>query len=104
MSPKISAQFDPAYYAPVADRITLFFQANPQGRIVTELVSGLTVGLIGAYFVGRSMQSTLYGIGKLDLSVFASVALLLLFAAIIACLVPARRAGRVDPIIALRSE
>jgi len=39
------------------------------------------------------MQSTLYGIGKLDLSVFASVALLLLFAAVIPCLVPARRAA-----------
>jgi hypothetical protein len=39
MSPKTSAQFDPAYYAPVADRITLFFKAYPTGRIVTELVS-----------------------------------------------------------------
>ena len=65
---------------------------------------GLTVGLIGAYFVGRGMQSTLYGIGKLDLSVFASVALLLLFAAIIACLVPARRAASVEPMQALRAE
>src|SRR6185312_7666818 len=36
---------------------------------------GLAIGLIGAYFVGRSMQSTLYEIGKLDFSVFASVAL-----------------------------
>jgi putative ABC transport system permease protein len=65
---------------------------------------GLAVGLIGAYFVGRSMQSTLYGIGKLDLSVFASVALLLLVAAIIACLVPARRAASVEPMQALRAE
>jgi putative ABC transport system permease protein len=65
---------------------------------------GLTLGLIGAYFVGRGMQSTLYGIGKLDLSVFASVALLLLFAAVIACLVPARRAASVEPMQALRAE
>jgi putative ABC transport system permease protein len=65
---------------------------------------GLTLGLIGAYFVGRSMQSTLYGIGKLDLSVFVSVALLLLFAAVIACLVPAHRAASVEPMQALRSE
>jgi putative ABC transport system permease protein len=83
-----------------------------RGRVIALVVReglvlaviGLTVGLIGAYFVGRSMQSTLYGIGKLDLSVFASVALLLLFAAIIACLVPARRAASVEPMQALRAE
>jgi len=65
---------------------------------------GLSLGLIGAYFVGRSMQATLYGIGKLDLSVFASVATILLIAAIVACLVPARRAATVEPMQALRSE
>jgi putative ABC transport system permease protein len=83
-----------------------------RGRVVALVVReglvlaciGLTVGLIGAYFVGRSMQSTLYGIGKLDLSVFASVALLLLVAAIIACLVPARRAASLEPMQALRAE
>jgi putative ABC transport system permease protein len=65
---------------------------------------GLALGLIGAYFVGRGMQSTLYGIGKLDLSVFASVALVLLLAAVLACLIPARRAASVEPMQALRSE
>jgi putative ABC transport system permease protein len=83
-----------------------------RGRVVALVVReglvlagiGLTLGLIGAYFVGRGMQSTLFGIGKLDLSVFASVALLLLFAAIIACLVPARRAASVEPMQALRAE
>ena len=72
-----------------------------RGRVVALVVQeglilaciGLTIGLVGAYFVGHGMQSTLYGIGKLDLSVFASVALLLLFAAVTACLVPARRAA-----------
>jgi putative ABC transport system permease protein len=83
-----------------------------RGRVIALVVReglvlagiGLTVGLIGAYFVGRGMPSTLYGIGKLDLSVFASVALLLLFAAVIACLVPARRAASVEPMQALRAE
>jgi putative ABC transport system permease protein len=65
---------------------------------------GLTLGLIGAYFVARGMQSTLYGIGKLDLSVFASVALVLLVAAVFACLIPARRAASVEPMQALRAE
>jgi len=83
-----------------------------RGRVVALVVReglvlasiGLTVGLVGAYFVGRAMQSTLYGIGKLDLSVFAAGALLLLFAAVTACLVPARRAASVEPMQALRAE
>ena len=65
---------------------------------------GLALGLIGAYFVGRGMQSTLYGIGKVDLSVLASVALLLLTSAIVACFIPARRAASVEPMQALRAE
>ena len=65
---------------------------------------GLALGLIGAYFVGRGMQSTHYGVGKIDLAVFASVALLLVFAAVIACLIPARRAASVEPMQALRAE
>ena len=73
-----------------------------EGLVLASI--GLTVGLVGAYFVGRAMQSMLYGIGKLDLSVFASVALLLLFAAVTACLVPARRAASVEPMQALRAE
>jgi putative ABC transport system permease protein len=65
---------------------------------------GLALGLIGAYFVGRSMQSTLYGVGKLDLSVFGAVAGILLASAVVACAVPARRAASVQPMQALRSE
>jgi putative ABC transport system permease protein len=65
---------------------------------------GLGLGLIGAYFVGRGMQSTLYGVGKIDLSVFGLVALLLVVAAVIACLIPARRAASVEPMQALRAE
>jgi|SRR6187402_927580 len=65
---------------------------------------GMAFGLIGAYFVGRGMQSTLYGVGKMDFSVFGLVALLLLLAAVIACLIPARRAASVHPMQALRAE
>jgi putative ABC transport system permease protein len=50
------------------------------------------------------MQSTLFGVGKLDFSVFGSVALLLLLAAVIACFIPARRAASVHPMQALRAE
>jgi putative ABC transport system permease protein len=65
---------------------------------------GLALGLVGAYFVGRGMQSTLYGVGKIDLSVFGLVALLLVVAAVIACLIPAHRAASVEPMQALRAE
>ena len=54
MSPKISAQFDPTFYAPVADRITLFYEACPRGRIVTELVSRTERDVVFKALVYRS--------------------------------------------------
>jgi putative ABC transport system permease protein len=65
---------------------------------------GLVIGLIGAYFVGRAMASTLYGVKALDLSAFAIVGLILLASALVACYLPARRAATVNPMEALRSE
>ncbi len=83
-----------------------------RGRVVALIIRegltlagiGLGLGLIGAYFVDRGMQSTLFGVGKMDFSVFASVAVLLVIAAVIACLIPARRAASVQPMQALRTE
>jgi putative ABC transport system permease protein len=65
---------------------------------------GLGLGLIGAYFVGRAMQSLLFGIPALDFAAFISVAVLLLAAAILACFLPARRAASVSPMRVLRTE
>ncbi len=65
---------------------------------------GLSIGLIGAFFVGRGMQSTLFGVGKFDVSVLLSVALVLVAAAVVACLIPAIRAASVQPMLALRGE
>jgi putative ABC transport system permease protein len=65
---------------------------------------GLVLGLIGAYFVGRTMQSTLFGIGVIDLSAFGAVGLILLMAALLACYLPAHRAASVEPMVILRSE
>jgi putative ABC transport system permease protein len=67
-------------------------------------VTGALVGLGGAYLVGRAMQSTLYGVGAMDARAFGAVAVVLLAAALVACLVPAWRASRVEPIVALRYE
>lgn len=65
---------------------------------------GLGLGLGGAYLVGRAMQATLYGVSALDVGAFSSVAGILLAAALLACYFPARRASRVEPMVALRDE
>ena len=67
-------------------------------------VGGMLIGLGGAYLVGRAMQSTLYGVGALDVRAFSGISLLLLAAALLACWFPAWRASRVEPLEALRCE
>lgn len=73
-----------------------------EGAIVALV--GAVIGLGGAYLVGRAMQSTLYGVGAMDVSAVGGTAVLLLVVACLACLVPALRASRVEPMTALRDE
>ena len=65
-------------------------------------LSGLALGLGGIFFVGRTMQSLLYGVTGVDPLAVGCVAVLLLGAAVLACYIPARRATHVDPMTALR--
>ena len=65
---------------------------------------GLAIGLGGACLVGRAMQSTLYGVGSVDFVAFGAVSIILLASALLACYIPARRAAKVDPMVALRYE
>jgi putative ABC transport system permease protein len=65
---------------------------------------GLGLGLIGAFFVGRAMHSTLYGIASIDYAAVSVVALVLLSVALLASWLPARRASAVEPMQALRGE
>ena len=65
---------------------------------------GIGVGLAGVYTLGRLMRSTLYGIQTVDMGSFAVVSLFLLTAAVVASYIPARRAAKVDPMVALRHE
>jgi len=65
---------------------------------------GLALGLIGAVALSHSLTNFLYGVSPFDLLTFAGVVVTLAAVSVAACLVPAGRAARVDPMIALRSE
>jgi len=73
-----------------------------QGMILALI--GVGVGLAGAFALTRVMSSLLFGVTERDPITFGVVAVLLIAVAFIACFVPARRATRVDPLIALRCE
>jgi predicted permease len=83
-----------------------------RSRVVSQVIKeglalaaiGLAVGLIGAYFLGRAMQTMLYGVGAIDYGAFAAVAAVLLAASLVACFLPARRAASVEPMQVLRTE
>ena len=68
------------------------------------VIIGAAVGLAGAYAVTRVMSSLLFEVAPTDLATFVIVPLVLIVVALVACLVPARRATKVDPLVALRYE
>lgn len=85
-----------------AQRFHIFKMVVGQGLVLA--VIGIAVGIAGAIAFGRVMASLLFGVVTSDLTIFTSVSLLLALVAFIACYLPARKATRVDPMVALRIE
>jgi putative ABC transport system permease protein len=73
-----------------------------QGMTLTA--TGVAIGLLGAVLASRALIALLFGISRLDVVTYAGVIALLLGVSVLACLLPAWRAARVDPSITLRSE
>jgi putative ABC transport system permease protein len=90
-------------------RIALGSQAGDVVRLVLREgmmapLVGLALGAAGTFAVAGLLRASLYGIGPTDARVLASAIAMLFLAALVACLVPARRATTVDPCVALRTE
>jgi putative ABC transport system permease protein len=73
-----------------------------KGMLLTLI--GAAIGLVGALVLSRWMSSLLFGVSASDPATYALVLLVSLAAALLACLLPAHRATRVDPLVALRYE
>jgi putative ABC transport system permease protein len=84
----------------------------PRGRVLQDVLrEGMTTALVGtafgaagAWLIGLAMKGTITGVETFDPLAFTAVAATLLGSALVACLVPARRAASVDPIVALRKD
>jgi len=85
-----------------ARRVDVLGMVVRQGLKLTA--AGVVLGVAGAAVVTRSLESVLYGVSATDAVTFAGVSLFLVAVALASCYVPARRASRVDPVVALRSE
>jgi ABC-type antimicrobial peptide transport system permease subunit len=85
-----------------AGKADVFRLLGGQGLLLA--VAGISLGLVAALAANRVLSSLVYGITTTDPVTFAGVALLLAGIAVLAAWLPARRATRIDPLVALRNE
>jgi len=85
-----------------AERASVLLMVVGQGAFLA--VVGIGIGLVGALALSRFLSSVLSGVKATDPAVYALVSLVLLAVALLASYIPARRASKVDPMVALRYE
>ena len=67
-------------------------------------LAGILIGALGAFALTRTLSGLLFGVSSMDAATFAAMAAMLFAVTLLACYIPARRASKVDPLIALRYE